>query len=202
MSWTAIIPIKLGAPRKSRLGEWLAPAERERLADQLFAHVLAVVRNHPKIAQTIILSLEQPAIPIERWWPDQGRGINEELTAVRAALPPCDLLVVNADLPFLRAADVTAIIQAAETAGAALAPDHTGEGTNAVAISRGRPFIFAFGPGSLDVHRGAADHGAGLVRTAGFARDIDTPDDLAFALAAGFRFKAEEDSAGSARQAR
>lgn len=201
MSWTAIIPVRLGGPRKSRLAQSLQPAGRERLADALFAHVLAIVRHHPKITETFILSLEQPALHAERWWPDEGRGINEELTAVRAALPLSDLLVVNADLPFLSTGDLTAMIDAAEIAGAALAPDHTGEGTNAMAISTGWPFTFAFGPGSLAIHCGAAGDAARLVRTVGLARDIDTPVDLAFALAAGFRFESEEDLVGSARPA-
>lgn len=188
MTWTAIIPVRLGAPRKTRLSGSVSAFERERLADLLFAHVARTVRTHQRVAELIILSPLRPPGSPDGWKRDDGRGLNEELTALRDELSPANVLVVHADLPLIGHSDLTELMDAAESAGIALAPDHAAEGTNAVAIRQGQPFSFAFGPGSLAAHRAAARVPAGteprLVVSRGLAHDIDLPSDLTTACAA------------------
>jgi len=183
---TAIIPVRLGAPRKSRLSGVLSSIERERLADQLFAHVTNIVSNHPDVAGTIVLSPVQPRSDDFSWRSDSGQGLNLELEALRAALRADDLLIVHADLPLLTAEDVTAMIDAARLTGVAIAPDHLETGTNAVAVHKDRRFPFAFGSGSLAAHIAAADVSSALVRRIGLALDIDRPEDLVLAEREGF----------------
>jgi len=185
MSWTAIIPLKQAGARKTRLTERLTEAERDRLADRLFAHVAGMLMAHPQIGDVLILSPAAPPAGFGIWRRDGGLGLNAELTALRQIYGGRDLLVVHADLPLLGADDITALLAAAGQDGFAIAPDRLGTGTNAITIPRGRPFAFAFGPDSLSAHR-AADAGARIVERPGLALDIDTPDDLDAAVAAGF----------------
>lgn len=182
MHWTALVPLKLGPERKSRLAGQLALAAREALADELAAHVLSVLKLSPAIARTIVLA-PRPFAGAE-WRQDEGRGLNNELAAAREELG-LPLLVVHGDLPLLQASDIKALTDAAANSGAAFAPDRHGGGTNAVALARPVPFRFAFGPGSAAAHRAQAVE----LRTAGLALDIDTPEDIAAAQAAGWRYK-------------
>ena len=93
------------------------------------------------------------------------------------------MIVLHADLPALEAADVEALIEAASEAGA-IAPDHRGSGTNALALLNARDFPFCFGPDSFARHC-ALLPGCGTVRRPGLARDIDLPEDLPWAAALG-----------------
>jgi 2-phospho-L-lactate guanylyltransferase len=185
-SLVAVVPFRLGAPRKSRLSGALSPEEREKLADQLFAHVTAVLSTHSSVARTIVLSPIEPNLDGVCWQADSGRGLNAELETLRNELRAEGLLVVHADLPFLTAEDVTAMISAAQRTGVAIAPDHSGTGTNAVAIQKDCPFPFAFGGESLAAHLAATGGEPTLVRRIGLALDIDRPEDLDLAESQGF----------------
>ena len=182
----AVVPLRLGAPRKSRLASSLSPLERERLADQLFTHVTGVVGNHPGVTRLIVLSPVRPQSSVVRWQADLGRGLNAELEALRKELRAEDLLVLHADLPLLASEDVTAMISAARQTGVSIAPDHRETGTNAVAIQNERSFPFAFGSASLAAHLAATGGETSLVRRIGLALDIDLPEDLDLAEQQGF----------------
>lgn len=183
---TAVIPIRLGMPRKSRMSSRLSLIEREKLADQLFNHVVTVIREHPRVGRTIVLSPVRPPMGTDFWRKDRGRGLNVELDVLRRDLPDDDLLVIHGDLPLLGDEDVTAMVNALQAPGTALAPDHGETGTNAVAIHAGQPFAFSFGDGSLAAHVAASDGKAFLVRRLGLALDVDRPEDLEAAERQGF----------------
>lgn len=174
MNWTAIVPLKSGAERKTRLSERLTAAERLALSDRLAAHVLAALAQ-AGLAARVLSPVAWPGLP---WEPDTGAGLNAELDRIRAALGSGPLLAIHADLPLVTAVDIGALIAAAEGQGAAIAPDRADAGTNAIALAGGEPFGFAFGEGSFARHR-ASLPGAAIVRRAGLALDIDTPADLA-----------------------
>lgn len=185
IAYVGVIPLRFGAPRKKRMAALLSPPEREVLANQLFAHVCGRVTAHPQVVRTIVLSPAQPPDTLD-WRKDSGRGLNAELESLRAEMPADDLLVIHADLPLLTDEDLTAMISAAQDSGIAVAPDHTGTGTNAVAVKAGRRFPFAFGNGSLAAHLAACGGNARLVRRQGLALDIDFPRDLDLAERKGF----------------
>jgi 2-phospho-L-lactate/phosphoenolpyruvate guanylyltransferase len=172
VTWTAIVPIKPAATRKTRLAT-LDPAMRVALTERMLAHVLRVTGDHAAIARVLVLSRD----PVGRsgWLEDQGRGLNRELQAVRGRFG--NVLVVHADLPFLHGDDLAALIDAAHRCRAAIARDKTGSGTNAVALTAGCDIAFAFGADSLRRHHRQYPAGA-IVDRPGLAQDIDTPDDL------------------------
>ena len=179
MRWTAIVPLKQGPERKSRLAKALSAQARAALSDRMARHVLVCLGDCPSIERVILLS---PA-PLEdcaaEWRRDGGQGLNRELADVRADLGPVPVLVIHGDLPCLEAEDVEALIEAAGH-GIAIAPDRHETGTNALAIADGRAFPFAFGADSFARHKQEAGPAAAIVSRPGLALDIDTPDDLEF----------------------
>lgn len=174
MTWTAIVPLKLRADRKSRLAACLSPYERETLSDRMAAGVLTALEGAG--VPTRVLS-PSPWLGVP-WEPDRGAGLNAELDRVRTALACAPLLVISGDLALVTASDVSALRDAAEDHGVAIAPDRHGQGTNAIALCDSRPFAFAFGEGSFARHLAAAQ-GAAIIRDhPGLAFDLDTPADL------------------------
>ena len=185
MSWTAIVPFKPAGERKTRLAEVLSADERDSLAEQLFAHVLTVLGAAPRIASVLVLSRLRPSHWTGPWRADTGLGLNPELQAARAAIAG-PVMVLHSDLPLLAAHDLDKLIDSAERAGLAIAPDRHGSGTNAIAIADGRRFAFSFGADSYRLHRRQIDHGWRMVPAPGLAIDIDTPEDLDLAVGRGF----------------
>jgi len=185
MIWSALVPLKPPASRKGRLASRLSSDERQRLSRYMFERTIATLRDVPAIGTVHLLSADRPAGWTAAWYRDEGRGLNRELEAARAALGPVPLLVIHADLPLVARTDIEALLERAEERGCALAPDRHGEGTNAVALTPGFDFQFAFGPGSYKLHHAQAPDAARVERD-GLALDCDTPDDLDRAFAAGF----------------
>jgi 2-phospho-L-lactate guanylyltransferase len=177
MTWRAIIPLKQAGARKTRLAARLSAAERDRLCLEMFAHVARTLAACPAIGGVCVLSPVRPDGWSGAWLRDAGRGLNAELAGARERLGGARVLVIHADLPWLAREDVAAMVEAAEAAGAALAPDHHDQGTNAVGLRDETAFDFRFGPGSLGLHR-VQRPGAAIVRRDGLARDVDTPEDL------------------------
>jgi 2-phospho-L-lactate guanylyltransferase len=185
MSWTAIVPFKPAGERKTRLAGTLSAAQRENLAEQLFAHVLAVLGEEPRLGSVLVLSQVRPPHWTGAWRTDGGRGLNAELEAARADIAG-SMLVLHSDLPLLIPANVIQLLDAAEATGLAIAPDRHGSGTNALALGDGRRFAVAFGADSYYLHRRQISGHWRMVPAPGLAIDIDTPADLALAVARGF----------------
>lgn len=185
MRWTAIMPLKLGPDRKSRLSPHVSPVERVSLSDHMAAHVLAQLHRVATIKTILILAPENVAASGEHWVRDEGRGLNVELEVLLLRLE-YPMVVIHADLPFLESADIEHLLARAEEAGSALAPDLHGRGTNAVALAKHQPkFAFAFGPDSFARHRRALGPDVAIVNRVSLSRDLDTKADLDYARVNG-----------------
>lgn len=177
MNWTAIVPLKAQADRKTRLSAVLDMPGRAAVTDRLASHVVAILTGHGGIDAVRLLSpAPHPELPCQ-WEADEGQGLNSELDRVRARLVDVPVIVIHPDLPLLDADDVTALVDAAKASGAAIAPDRHDVGTNAIALVAGVPFSFRFGPDSFRVHCAALPTIA-VVRRSGLALDVDSPADL------------------------
>lgn len=185
MGWTALVPLKRGAERKTRLAAHLSPAARIALSDRMASHVVAVLNATPAIDRVLLLAPEPVPELAAIWQPDEGRGLSPELDAA-FALHDAPLLVIHGDLPLVETQDIIALLSAAESGGIAIAPDRHGAGTNAVAIFRPGPFAFAFGAESLTRHLAAAGPNAVEVCRPRLSLDVDTPADLVEAARLGF----------------
>ena len=185
--WTAILPLKLSADRKSRLAPVLSGKERQRLGDQMACHVITELRAVVAIDDIIMLSPRPIADWPVRHALDQGRGLNAELDALAATIPS-HILIIHGDLPLVTAQDITALVDAAEAKGCAIAPDRHGQGTNALALcTRREGFSFAFGVDSFARHQNSLGDALATVQRTGLSCDIDTPDDLAYAQTQNFK---------------
>ena len=180
MSWTAIVPLKAAAERKTRLAGALDNGAHVALTVDMATHVIATLAGVAEIGSIRVLSPAPEGIPGTVWEADFGQGLNAELDRVCATLAGTPVLIVHADLPLLQAEDVNALIAAADSAGAAIASDRHGTGTNALAMRCAAPVGFAFGADSFARHRQRLP-GAVSVSRDGLAIDIDTADDIAAA---------------------
>lgn len=180
MTWTAIVPLKAAADRKTRLAGALDSDAHAALTVDMAEHVIATLTSVAAIGSIRVLSPAPLALPGTVWEQDHGNGLNAELTRVCGALEGQSLLIIHADLPLLQTTDVEAMLAAADADGAAIAPDRHGTGTNALALRSAGPMSFAFGPESFARHRECLP-GANSVSRNGLAIDIDTAEDIAAA---------------------
>jgi 2-phospho-L-lactate/phosphoenolpyruvate guanylyltransferase len=183
--WTAIVPIKAGGTRKTRLAAHLCSDGREQLSETLFGHVVDVLKQCPSVSKVVIVSETAPPMAGVLWIADEGRGLNPELEQARAGYQT-PLLIIHADLPLLEISDVEALIAAAGK-GIAIAPDRHLLGTNALALGSAAPFRLCFGPNSFAQHQAQAPEAAIISGRPGLGLDVDIVDDLDDAKKLGFR---------------
>jgi 2-phospho-L-lactate guanylyltransferase len=176
--WVALVPWKQGQDSKSRLSAHLDPAQRAALSRNMAEHVIARLAQVDAIGNIYLVAPQAMPTWLVHWIPDEGRGLNQELTLARMRHDGRPVIILHADLPGLEVADVEALIAGAVPLGAAIAPDRHGRGTNGLALADGRPFDFAFGPDSFALHL-AQRPDARIVERPGLSFDLDTPDDLA-----------------------
>jgi len=190
-TFTALIPMKRLAGAKTRLQQSLAGAARAELAVEMFAHVVDAVRATPCIADVYAVTAD-PMVAARAWeeeigvLADYGDGLNAALegalTVVRGAGADA-IVIVQGDLPWLAPSALQALLERIEPGGGALATDHHGRGTSALAW-RGRPGFtrFAFGDDSAARHVEIASAAGMRLRVRSGApafRDVDTDADLA-----------------------
>jgi 2-phospho-L-lactate guanylyltransferase len=186
VQWRVLVPIKHGAPAKTRL----RPATREQAhhaelvraiqLDTLDA-VLAL-RTHPLLGGLFVVS-GQPltALPAQiEVLSDAGGGLNPALAAAAAELarrfPGDGVVAMVGDLPALRAADLLAVLHRAPTAGRGFVRDLDGSGTTLLTAAPGSPLAPLFGPDSAQRH---LDSGARELDAAASLRcDVDSAADL------------------------
>jgi 2-phospho-L-lactate guanylyltransferase len=169
----AVVPMKSMDLAKSRLSGMLDGAGRHALARQMLDHVLATLRD---------AGLD----PIHVASADEGTGdLNADVTAAARRVQDAgveEMLLVMADLPYLSAKDIAALIEAGRKSDVVIAEAKDG-GTNALLLRPPTVLQFAFAT-SRPSARFHADHARSvgiepvLLRRPGLARDIDTPDDL------------------------
>jgi 2-phospho-L-lactate guanylyltransferase len=186
MKWTAVVPMKQGQDPKSRLSAVLSPSARIGLSVHMAKLVVEALRLSGRINQILLFSPFPPPKPIDvEWRKDNGQGLNPGLFDLRGEMAERALLVIHGDVPLIGADDIKAMVRGAESCGHALAPDRHDVGTNAVALMSGAVLPFAFGAHSLARHHAHAPE-ATVIRRQGLMIDVDTPDDLEIATAAGF----------------
>jgi 2-phospho-L-lactate guanylyltransferase len=189
MTTIAVVPVQRLSTAKSRLAARLAPDERRTLVLSLLDHVLTALNAARQVDAVILVSpdpevLEHAARRGAIALLQPGVGLNEGLRLGRdeALRRGADtLLIVLADLPWITADEIDALVAALPERGIALAPDRHDHGTNAAALRPPDAIEPAFGAGSFARHQAQArSRGLPLreLRGQGLAFDIDTPADL------------------------
>lgn len=190
MTCWALVALKQPAAAKGRLAETLDDATRNHLVERMFADVLAALRAARQIAGIAVVTSGTLADAGLMRIDDPGLGLNAALAqgaTELAARGVDELLILHADLPLASGAEIDRIIAAGRTQGLAIAPDKSGQGTNALYVPLPAPFAFRFGPDSFHRHLAeAAAIGQAVARVdaAGLGFDVDEPQDLEHLLAA------------------
>lgn len=188
--WT-IIPVKPLRLAKSRLATVLTPEQRQRFAETMLRHVLAVVREVPQISGTLVISRDNRALTIAREYGAktvQESGAPElNVALLRASQIVASwrgdaVLVLPADLPMIQPADVNGILQAAAgERSLVIATDRNHDGTNALYLRPPDLIPFAYGVGSFERHQALA-RSVGVqpvvYQSERLLYDIDVPEDI------------------------
>ena len=203
-TWAAI-PFR-GSSGKRRLAGLLDGEERSRLVYALLGDVLAALLAVPTIECVLVVAPAGVALPggtdrrvvllAERAGDGDGvTGLNPALARAQAVAIEAGverLLIVPADLPLLRPADVAAVLGASAVLpsghGAVIAPDAAGIGTNALLLAPPDALAPCFGLDSYRAHTEQADARRlphATVRRPGLELDLDTPADVARLLGSG-----------------
>jgi len=195
----ALIPAKGFANAKQRLSVWLSAEERALLAETMLRDVLAetlaaqgleavyVVTGNARVRA--IADALGACVIVE----EEESGETGAVTFALAELKRRGFdaaLVIPADMPLVRAADIESVVAQAPAQDrfALLVPSHDRMGTNALLLSPPDAIALRFGYDSFTYHVGQAvvrGLPLKLVENERIALDIDEPQDLQRFLAAG-----------------
>lgn len=192
-----VIPVKSLSRAKARLSSMLGEEERECLARCMLEDVLTALGESVEVTQVHIVSSDEQLDAIAatfaaRVVPDTAGNLNgalEEALAQLMASGTTELLILHADIPLVRAADIDGFIrqyrkgQLGEGAAKAisLVPAEADGGTNALILSPPNILALVFGEDSCRRFGESAKNlnvGIQFFHNTEMSLDIDTPDDL------------------------
>lgn len=192
--WIVVVPIKDLTQAKTRLSDF-APQRRADLALAMAMDVVAaaltaapvsgvlVVTNDPRAAGTLS-DLGASVIADAT-----DSGLNDALMvgarSARAMWPRCGVAAVASDLPCATGAAIERVLGRAAGPARSVLADRSGDGTTLLTARPGVDLSPRYGADSRTRH---VQTGATLLDPAGLdelALDVDTPEDLADALARG-----------------
>ena len=187
VSWGLVVPVKRLALAKTRLSSY-GDALREDLA---LAFAMDVVAAAASAVAEVVVVTDDPragaalsALGAHVVADSPDAGLNPALEHGAAQLSPgLGVATVSADLPALRAADLTAALHAVPAGGRGFVVDTAGIGTTLLAAWPGQSLAPAYGAGSRSVH--LASGAVELPGAPGLRLDVDTPDDLTQAIELG-----------------
>lgn len=188
------MPVKPLARAKSRLSGPAGP-HRERLALAIATDTVSAVLRSSRVEGVVVVTDDPVAAPelaalgaiIVPDEPDDG--LNPALVhgaaEARRLAPERAVGALSADLPSLRPAELTRVLDAAAAVPNAFVPDAAGVGTTLYTARPDAVFTPAFGLESRARHRDGGARELALDDVPSVRRDVDTIDDLHAALELG-----------------
>lgn len=211
MTLRVVLPVKPLATGKSRLAGRLDHAARLRLNRDLLVRTLRVLVRFAGGPAVLVVSRDADVLAVAAvagalaLMEEEPGGLNAALMQAVATLPPSAVVfVVPVDLPHLGEDDLAAVVAAGAKRhpAVALAPDRSGQGTNALLAAPADVVPFRFGPDSFAAHLDAARRRGiepRIVRRPGLAFDLDSADDYERLLARPHAEVIPHPSQGAAR---
>lgn len=198
MSVAALIPVKGFTNAKQRLAGILGASERALLAEVMFRDTLAEARRARGLDGVFVVTSSRDVAQIAASFgtsvitdPDE-KGETEAVHFGLAAIAGKGIdsaLVIPADIPLLRAADLESLYADPIRAPSVLmVPSHDEMGTNALLLTPPDVLKLRFGYDSFAYHRkaaGAKGVEPKIIRNDRIALDIDEPKDLRRFLSLG-----------------
>ncbi|MGQ4487929.1 2-phospho-L-lactate guanylyltransferase [Streptomyces sp. 372A] len=193
--WSLVVPVKPLARAKTRLAPASGALLRPRLALAFARDTVAAALSCPDVADVVVVTddpvagaalaalgaLVVPDAP--------GSGLNAALAhgerAVRAGRPGAPLAALNADLPALRPAELSRVLEFSAAFPRAFVPDAAGIGTTFLSAAPGVELRPVFGGPSRVRHLASGAVEISLPGIDSVRRDVDTGEDLRVALELG-----------------
>jgi 2-phospho-L-lactate guanylyltransferase len=205
----ALVPVKRTTHAKQRLAALLSPPERAALALAMAEDVLAALAATASLDGIAMVTEDPAAQRLARRFGARvittaaADGYTAAVAGGTGALlrdGAAAVLVLPADVPLATGAEIGAVIAAHDDAPAfTIVPSRDLRGSNGILRSPPESVALSFGPDSYRRHLAAA-LGAGIaprvVRAAGIACDLDTPDDVDDFLAMNAATRAADMLAG------
>lgn len=182
-----LVPLKHLAEAKQRLAPVLGPAPLMELVLSMAEDVLAALAQLEAIERVLIVSEDPEAerlaldADVELFHVSPGGGLNSDLecAAVFAWEQGAgQVLIVHADLPFLRPAQLRCFIANRSNKAIRLAECKAGTGTNLLLAPLPLAFPLVFGSHSLTRFQRLLGETPEVVRNSALSKDIDNPEDL------------------------
>lgn len=188
---TAVVPVKTLTLAKTRLA--LPAEQRTELALAFALDTISALLRNPGVSGVLVVTSD----PVIGWRlrqhsvrlvPDEGLGLDlavrSGIAAATTWMPTAGVVVVPADLPCLRADDLTRVLEDARTTRGAFVPDRSMTGTTLLIHPPGRTAVASYGLGSAARHRSLGLHPLhdAPVRA---RHDVDTMEDLRVAMVLG-----------------
>ncbi len=199
LQYWAVVPVKTLSQAKSRLSKALTPSDRHRLVLALLVRTLQVLGDIEELARVAVVSRDPNVWAVARArrataLREPGpEGLNAALSWAAARIIERGgggLLVIPVDLPLLTVESVRQLLKLATAPGMVIAPDRSGQGTNALIVVPPDliPFRYGVHPAGTGPDSGSFERHLALARAAGviprvlrcddLAQDLDQPDDL------------------------
>nr|WP_202556493.1 2-phospho-L-lactate guanylyltransferase [Streptomyces sp. SID4950] len=190
-----VVPLKPLAHAKSRLSDTAADGLRPELALAFAQDTVAAALACAAVGDVAVVTDDTRAgrelAALGAWivGDEPGGGLNAALAhaagVVRAGRPARPVAALNADLPALRPAELSRVLDAAAEFARAFLPDEAGVGTTLLAARSGHELLPAFGTDSRARHRASGAVELRLDGVDSVRQDVDTGRDLRAALELG-----------------
>jgi 2-phospho-L-lactate/phosphoenolpyruvate guanylyltransferase len=191
--WAVVVPVKLLAHAKTRLG--LPPEHRARLALAMAEDTIRACLAANAVRSVVVVTDDPDgrAMAVEAGAavvadePDAGLNPALRHGAAYAAASYGDvgIVTVSSDLPALRPPDLDSVLLAATACPRAVVADAAGTGTVLLAAPDPADFRPAYGDRSRTAHVGDGAVDLTGIASARLRRDVDTRADLAEAITLG-----------------
>jgi 2-phospho-L-lactate/phosphoenolpyruvate guanylyltransferase len=189
--WVVVVPVKLTALGKSRLGDVVA--DRAALALAIALDTIEAAAAASLVAEVIVVTDDREVMTgIKRMRrvravPEGTEpGLNAAIaTGARAAGDDTARAALLGDLPALHPGDLDAALAAAATVERGLVTDAEGTGSTLVTARAGAVWTSAFGENSAERHRLLGCTVLVVPADSTLRRDVDTTEQLAAASALG-----------------
>lgn len=201
----ALIPLKSFADAKQRLSAVLNPEERRGLFQAMAKDVLSILKSHPDIENTLVVSVDPVARQLAKEYDAEfvdelnlkfrdinTCGLNATVQAAvdGLALRGIDeVMIIHGDLPLISADEISYLVRAHRRLTPlhvlptlTIAPDGRREGTNCLLCTPASSIKYCYGDNSFALHISQASSiavSSQIVSLPGVSCDIDTPADLA-----------------------
>jgi 2-phospho-L-lactate guanylyltransferase len=195
LPWTLVVPVKPLALAKSRLAGPLSAVSRRRLALAFAQDTVAAALAYPEVRGVVVVTDDARGGAAlaglgARVVPDTpAAGLNAALAhgarAARRDTGHGAVAALNADLPALRPAELSAVLRAASHFPRSFLPDAAEIGTTFLAALSGTELNPLFGGQSRHRHRTSGAVELDPPACASVRQDVDTVADLRAALAQG-----------------